>query len=200
MSHLSARLAGDMRIVRGPEAELAPALRAQVLTLQDQAWPGDPGPESSQTHDPLLQPVSLLLLHEDDTVVAALDVLTKTIFHSGARYTASGLSTVVTAPAHRSRGYGHRLVVAAREYIGSSGADIGIFTCDPPLAGFYERAGWTVLTGTVIVGGSPARPFPSDELGKVTMGSFFSTKARSNAADFVGSRIELFPGEIDRLW
>jgi hypothetical protein len=34
----------------------------------------------------------------------------------------------------------------------------------------------------------------------VTLGCFFTPLARGQAADFTGDRIELHPGEIDRLW
>lgn len=91
-------------------------------------------------------------------------------------------------------------MVSAREYTAAGGVVLGLFMCDPPLGRFYERAGLTVFSHTVIVGGTPTSPFPSDALGKVTVGSLFTMKASANAADFLGSRIELFPGEIDCLW
>ena len=71
------------------------------------------------------------------------------------------------------------LVVAAREAIAASGADVGIFTCDRPLAPFYESAGWTVLPGTVLVGGTAEEPFPSDQWDKVTLARFFSARAHA---------------------
>jgi hypothetical protein len=82
----------------------------------------------------------------------------------------------------------------------TSGADPGIFTCDRPLQAFYERTGWRALPHTVLVGGTPAAPFPSDQFEKVTMGCFFSARARASAEMFIGCRVELYPGEIDRLW
>jgi GNAT superfamily N-acetyltransferase len=194
-----------VRIVSAPEAEVPPELRAQVRRLQRQAWPGGPesadaGPaDADPVHDPALRPLSLLLV-EDGRVLAALDVLSKEIAHRGRRYAASGLSTVVTDEAVRGRGHGSRIVAAARDAIAASGADLGIFTCDPPLQGFYERAGWQALPGTVLVGGTPEAPFPSDLLDKVTLARFFSERARSHADTFAGCRIELYPGEIDRLW
>jgi GNAT superfamily N-acetyltransferase len=187
-----------MRIVSYPEADVPPAFRARVHMLQRQVWPGDE-PEAAQTHDPALQPLSLLLI-EGGRVLSALDILSKDITHQGRRYAASGLSTVVTDEGHRGKGHGRRLVEAAHEMLAKSDRDLGIFTCDRPLQAFYERAGWRVLTGTVLVGGTPAAPFPSDQFDKVTMGDFFSARARQFAETFVGCRIELYPGEIDKLW
>lgn len=186
-----------------PERDVPPALRRQVLALQDQAWPGEEteieGAEPGPVHDPALRPLSMLLVR-DGKVLAALDILTKAIEHQGARYTVSGLSTVVTEASERGKGYGHRLVVAARERIEASDADLGIFTCDAPLRPFYERAGWTTLPGAVLVGGTPEDPFPSDRFDKVTMAAFFTPRARRAAAGFTDARIALYPGEIDRLW
>jgi GNAT superfamily N-acetyltransferase len=187
-------------IVSAPEADVPPELRAQVRRLQRQAWPGDPEPGSTASiHDPALRPLSLLLV-EDGRVLAALDILSKEIAHRGLRYAAAGLSTVVTDKALRGRGHGSRIVAAARDAIAASGADLGIFTCDLRLRGFYERSGWQALPGTVLVGGTPDAPFPSALLEKVTMARFFSERARSGADTFVGCRVELYPGEIDRLW
>jgi aminoglycoside 2'-N-acetyltransferase I len=153
------------------------------------------------THDQGLQPVSMLLA-DDGVVVASLDVLTKKMSHAGQMYQASGLSWVVTDPGRRGSGYGSRLVAAAREHIAHSGSDIGLFTCDRQLRGFYETAGWEVLPDTIVIGGTPDDPFPSNYPGfdKVTLAGLFSDRARQHRADFVGARIELYPGTIDRLW
>ena len=188
----------SVRIVSFPQEAIPAALRAQSLALQDQAWPRDRD-EAPSGHDPALHPIFVLLL-DDDVVVASLDILSKQLIHHGQRYAASGLSTVVTDHTQRGRGHGHRLVTAARELIRASGADLSIFTCDRPLAGFYERAGWHVLPGSVLVGGTPDAPFPSDQFDKVTLAAFFTEHARRHATTFDHARIELYPGNIDQLW
>jgi GNAT superfamily N-acetyltransferase len=172
-----------------------------MVALQDEAWPPERPSGPEPWHDPALRPLSMLLV-EDGRVLAALDVLSKELAHRGERYAASGLSAVVTRRAERRRGHGTRLVRAARERIESSGADLGIFTCDRHLQGFYERAGWELQPGTVLVGGTPDDPFPSDREGfdKVTLAAFFTPRARAHAGEFVGCRVELYPGTIDRLW
>jgi aminoglycoside 2'-N-acetyltransferase I len=62
--------------------------------------------------------------------------------------------------------------------------DLGLFTCDRPLQGFYERAGWHLLPGAVLVGGTRRSPFPSDQPGfdKVTMADCFSAEAHAISA------------------
>lgn len=190
-----------MEIISAPEADVPRELRAQVRNLQRQAWPSDTPDADGASHDPALRPVSMLLVGHG-RVVAALDILSKDILHAGHRYSASGLSTVVTDIELRGRGHARRLVEAAYAAIETSAVDLGIFTCDTPLRALYERNGWEVLKGTVLVGGTPEAPLPSDREGfdKVTIGRFLSDRARRDRASFLGSRIPLYPGEIDRLW
>jgi GNAT superfamily N-acetyltransferase len=188
-----------VEVVAWPEAEVPGPLRAQQVRLQLLAWPSDGPPDPAPWHDPALRARSVLLV-DDGTVVAALDVLRKPIRHAGREFDAEGLSAVVSDPRHRGRGHGLMLVRSARDLIAADGADLGIFTCDRPLQGFYERAGWRHLPGTVLIGGTPRAPFPSDQFDKVAMGAFFSRAARAAEPAFAGARIELYPGEIDRLW
>ncbi|MFF3511853.1 GNAT family N-acetyltransferase [Streptomyces sp. NPDC002573] len=193
-----------VQILSFPEEATPVGLRTQVRDLQEQAWPSAEGtvaPDGAPTHDPLLRPWSMLLV-DGGTVLAALDILSKEIFHAGARYAAGGLSTVVTRQDSRGLGHGRHLVAAARETMIARRLDLGLFTCDSPLRTFYEGAGWQMLPGTVLVGGTPQDPFPSDRPGfdKVTLGGFFSARARQDRTAFHASRIELYPGEIDKLW
>ncbi|HJQ00717.1 MAG TPA: GNAT family N-acetyltransferase [Jatrophihabitans sp.] len=187
-----------MRLLSFPEPATPAELRAQVIRLQDEAWPAAGPPVG---HDPALRPLSMLLL-DGDTVLSALDILFKDIEHAGQRYRAGGLSTVVTSQAVRRHGYGRQLVSAARERMHAMALDLGVFTCDRPLQSFYESAGWQLLAGTVLVGGTPDTPFPSDQPGfdKLTIGCFFSTMALQHQQSFRSARIELYPGLIDKLW
>jgi aminoglycoside 2'-N-acetyltransferase I len=174
------------------------------LTLQQQAWPPADAAavsHSTLTHDPALRPRSMLLL-DGGHMLAALDILSKEIVHAGRRYHAGGLSTVVTRRDARGRGYGRRLVAAARHAMAAEHLDLGLFTCDGPLQGFYERAGWELLPGAVLIGGTRSCPLPSDQPGfdKVTMAAFFSAEAQRHRSSFQHARIELYPGEIDKLW
>jgi aminoglycoside 2'-N-acetyltransferase I len=188
-----------VEILSFPEAEVPGALRLQVVALQDDAWPSFRPGGLEPRHDPALRPVSMLLV-EDGRVRAALDILSKPVVHRGEAFAASGLSTVVTDRAERLKGYGKRLVEAAREAMRESGADLAIFTCDTPLAPFYEAADFDILPGAVLVGGTPADPLPSDSFDKVTLACFFTPRATAHAADFEAARIGLHPGKIDRLW
>lgn len=187
-----------------PEEAAPFELRSQVWWLQEQEWPAPPGavsPPGAPTHDPALRPLSMVLV-DGGTVLAALDILCKEIVHAGRLFAAGGLSTVVTRREVRGRGYGRRLVAAARETMLAGRLNLGLFTCDSPLRTFYESSGWGVLPGAVLIGGTAREPFPSDQPGfdKVTMAGFFSPEGRQAESSFRDSRIELYPGRIDKLW
>lgn len=181
------------------EAEVPEALRVQVLDLQAAAFgdrePADRGP----VHDPDLHPVSMLLI-DGGTVVSALDVLGTHMAHAGQVWSVAGLSTVVTAKGRRRQGHGRTLVTAARAAIARSGADLALFTSDPPLSLFYRSCGFEVLEGAVVVGGTAADPLRSDSLDKVTLVTFFSDRARAQAPAFAHTDLGLYPGAVDRLW
>ncbi|MEV0588650.1 GNAT family N-acetyltransferase [Nonomuraea sp. NPDC050310] len=193
-----------MHVVSFPEPATPAALLAQVRELQRDAWPSSPFPDpggSEPNHDPDLSPQSMLLV-DQGVVLAALDILAKEIEHRGRRYRAAGLSTVVTRNSARGQGHGRTLISAARTAMAEAGHDIGLFTCDRPLQAFYESGGWELLPGTVLIGGTPDEPFPSDQPGfdKVTMAGFFSATSRRHRTSFHDARIQLHPGLIDKLW
>ncbi len=195
-----------MQTLSFPEADTPAELRAQVVALEDRAWPSrdDPAGRSPDvlSHDRALRPLTMLRVDDGGAVLAALCVLFKKISHAGRSYRAAGLSTVVTRGDVRGAGHGVALVSAAREEMAAQEVDVGLFTCDRRLQRFYERAGWSVLRGTVLVGGTPAVPLPSDQPGfdKVAMGAFFSAVAQEHRASFHHARVELYPGEVDALW
>jgi GNAT superfamily N-acetyltransferase len=189
-----------VRIVSYPEHAVPPHLRLQVVRLQNLAWPSNGPPDPAPWHDPSLRPLSVMLLTDEGQVVSALDILSKEIVHQGQAYAASGISAMVTDPTVRGHGFGCQLAEAALEIMAANGDDLGIFTCDRELLRVYESAGWSRLPGSILVGGSPEHPFPSDQFDKVTVASFFSARALLAAPQFIGARIELYPGPIDRLW
>lgn len=187
-----------MSILSWPQASVPASIEAQVLALSESEWPSDGEPRIPR-HDVRLSPVTMVRLL-NDVVVASLSVLTKDIVCAGETYTASGLSAVVTAPSVRGRGYGLELATAAHELIRSSGVDVGIFTCDRGLCDFYSRAGFSVVEGSYLVGGTVEEPLLSSDFAKVLMLSTIRSRAQADRGSFEGARIELYSGVIDRLW
>jgi hypothetical protein len=183
-------------ILSFPQAGVPAELEAQVRAMHA-AEPTRREPV--RPHDPALRPMTMLLV-SSGCVISALDTLAKDISHAAKRFAARGLGRVVTRVDARRMGHGRRLVMAAREAMAASAADLGIFTAAAPLRPFYESCGWDVLAGCVLVGGTPQRPFPSDQFDKLTFGAFFTAHARRHAHAFSHARVALRSGEIDRLW
>jgi GNAT superfamily N-acetyltransferase len=180
-------------IVHRAESELDASFRAQVARLHVAAF------GSLDAHDPALRPETFVLI-EDDVVVAAADVLSKTVEHANAMWDASGLSAVVTDPGRRRAGHGEAVSRAAIAWAESRGADLVIFSCDTPLRGFYERCGCRVLLSTVLIGGTPDDPLRTDEFDKVVLARFFTARAVAASGVFEDCEVALYPGTVDRLW
>ncbi|MFF8260446.1 GNAT family N-acetyltransferase [Streptomyces virginiae] len=191
-------MSAELRVVGFAEADVPAALAVQVADLEAEAWPGsDPG------HDPALEPRALLLVDRHGTVAAALALLYKEIRLAGRTYRAAGLSSVVTRTAVRGQGLGGRLVAAAlAELAADRAVDLALFSCDRPLAPFYEAAGFAPLPGTVLVGGTPEEPLATDAPGfdKAVMAAFFTDAPAGDREAFTGVRVPLHPGSVDRLW
>ena len=190
-----------IEIIAVPEVELPERLLWQTLESLRGEWPSAfTGAKAGRTqlNDPALHAMIFSLV-VDGQLASHLSVPRKTIVHHGGSYKAYGLSGVLTVPAFRGNGYGERTVRAAIEFMEQDGADIGLFTSDPSLRTYYERCGWTLLEGASLVGGTRARPFPSDALGKITFGRFFSARAQARQSDFLGAAIWLDLREGD-LW
>ncbi|MBT2477035.1 GNAT family N-acetyltransferase [Streptomyces sp. ISL-94] len=187
-----------MRVLTCPDSEVPAALAREVAALEAEAWPG-----STPGHDPALTPRAMLLVDGAGAVAAALALLYKEVRLAGRTYRAAGLSAVVTRAALRGQGFGGRLVAAARAELAADPAvDLALFSCDYPLAPFYEAAGFTALPGTVLVGGTPERPLATDGQGfdKTVLAAFFTDDPDRDRAAFTGVRVPLHPGNTDRLW
>ncbi|MCX5587073.1 GNAT family N-acetyltransferase [Streptomyces erythrochromogenes] len=186
------------RVLGFAEACVPAALAVQVAELEAEAWPG-----STPGHDPALAPRTLLLVDDEGAVAAALALLYKGIPLAGRTYRAAGLSSVVTRSALRGQGLGGRLVAAARAQLAADPAvDLALFSCDRPLAPFYEAAGFAPLPGTVLVGGTPEDPLATDAPGfdKVVVAAFFTGAPAADRTAFTAVRVPLHSGSVDRLW
>jgi predicted N-acetyltransferase YhbS len=160
------------------------ALRRQIALLQHRVAPtlspppADPIPPE---HDPLLDALSFYLTAEP-SIISYAAVVYKQIEHDAATFWIAGLSCVATDPDYQGRGLGTRVVAAATRSIEHSTIDIGIFTCDPPLAAFYARAGaWPIARDVILIGSAHDGALSSAALGKVVLMRLFSAKARAAA-------------------
>jgi aminoglycoside 2'-N-acetyltransferase I len=188
------------RLFTCSEAELGAELKSRVIALLATAWPDERSLAEqlrAPLHNPNQHPRYVMLIDGDD--VLSYLVIPSTVIHLGdCEYRAAGLSAVITDPRQRGRGYGQQLVTAARDMIASSDADIGVFTCDPPLVDFYVRCGWTLMECTSVFGGTRARPFAADALGKRTLMEFCSARAKQHRQGFEDAALylELDEGEL----
>lgn len=170
------------------------ALRYEIALLQHRVAPTavpPPGDSIPPEHDPSLDALSFYLV-ANNRVVSYAAVVHKQIQHGPETFWIAGLSCVATDPAYQGRGLGTRIVGAATRYIEQSTTDIGIFTCDPALAGFYARAGaWPVAPDVVVIGSRHEGALSSISLQKVVLMRLFSAKARAVTAQLRQTTINL---------
>src|SRR5262245_25943816 len=169
-------------------------LRRAIALLQHRVapttvpLPGDPLPPE---HDLMLDALSFYLL-AGSRVVSYAAVVHKQIEHGAETFWIAGLSCVATDPEYQGRGFGSRIVGAATRYIEQSTIDFGVFTCDPPLARFYARAGaWPVAVDVVLIGSHDDGALTSMALQKVVLMRLFSAKAQAAAAQLRQTVINL---------
>jgi GNAT superfamily N-acetyltransferase len=160
------------------------ALRRDIALLHYRVTPTagpPPGGAMPPKHDPMLDALSFYLV-VDRRVVSYAAVVHKQITHDHETFWIAGLSSVATDPDYQGRGFGSRIVGAATRYIEHSTTDIGIFTCDPPLAGFYAQAGaWPVVPDVIVIGSHQEGALSSISLRKVVLMRLFSAKAHATA-------------------
>ena len=170
------------------------ALRRGIACLQYRAAPAAGPPPSDPIppeHDPVLEALAFYLI-ADSQIVSYAAVVYKQIIHADTTFWIAGLSCVATDPDYQHQGLASRVVGAATSSIEQSATDIGIFTCDPPLAGFYARAGaWPVVPDVTLIGSRHDGALSSVSLQKVVLMRLFSGKAQAAAAQLRQTVINL---------
>lgn len=170
--------------------EASQGLRRAFGSLQERVAPTGMEPDL-ELHDPALGARSFYIL-AGEQVISYAAVVQKEISHGTGRFQLAGLSCVATDPDWQRQGLGSQVVSAATRYIEASGADLGLFTCAPPLAAFYRQAGsWPVRPDLVLVGSLHPAALSSTLLGTVVLLRLFSAKARAASAEFSHTTINL---------
>jgi GNAT superfamily N-acetyltransferase len=165
------------------QAELPKKYYYQVLTFLRAQWPeGFVGENRSRSWitRSAFHPRSFLLV-EDHLVISHAQVVWKDLEHAGQVYKTYGITGVFTFPSFRGQGYGSQIIHAATAHIAHSDADIGMFHCDPGLAGFYSLCGWIPMYGALTWIGARDNIVTSDEL---MMMQFISAKGQRGRETF----------------
>ncbi|MBE9916036.1 GNAT family N-acetyltransferase [Paenibacillus donghaensis] len=156
------------------------ALRREIAAMLNRIWPDDSLMSSGTipaTHDESLNARSFFA-YVDGRLVSYAGVVRKSIKHEGHFFNIAGLSCVATHPDYQAQGLGLQTVAAATQWMEQSGADWGIFTCKPHLAGFYDRAGaWPVVPNVTLIGSRDTGALSSESLQVVVLMRLFSAKA-----------------------
>lgn len=171
-------------IVRSLYYNKAPdTLKRELAEMLHLVWPDAcpmPGATIPEAHDKEFNARSFYS-YIDGKLVSYAGVVHKTIEHDGQTYNIAGLSCVATAPKYQGQGLGLRTVAAATQWIEKQrDIDFGIFTCNPSLASFYNRAGaWPVAPDVMLIGNRNEGALSSKLLDVVVLMRLFSEKAKA---------------------
>lgn len=169
--------------------------RREIAEMLNRIWPDENLKQDDTiplTHDESLNARSFLT-YVDGRLASYVGVVRKTIKHSGQLFNIAGLSCVATDPDFQGQGLGSRTVASATRWIEEhSDIDLGVFTCEPSLACFYERAGaWQVNPNVKLIGSCDERALSSDLLQVVVLLRLFSAKAQTYETKLRQSPINL---------
>jgi GNAT superfamily N-acetyltransferase len=126
------------------------------------------------------QPVYFVVTEEQALYSHAAGI-TRSVECNGHTYTCGGLSSALTYPAFRKRGYGSQTVQAATEHLKASGFDLTMLWTDADKAGFYTRFGWQHYPSLRVNSGPKDAPHA---YGAFTMIQLLSANAKAHQADF----------------
>ncbi|MFB0844775.1 GNAT family N-acetyltransferase [Paenibacillus oleatilyticus] len=173
-------------------------LRRKIAIILHRVWPDVcpmPGATIPEAHEKEFN-VRSFYSCIDGKLVSYAGVVHKTIKHDGQTFNIAGLSCVATDPEYHGQGLGLRTVAAATQWIEKqSDIDFGIFTCEPFLAYFYNRAGaWTIVPDVVLIGSGDEGALSSESLDVVVLMRLFSEKAKANELQLRHTTVNLdFP-------
>ena len=140
-----------------------PVLAAQIASFFRIVWMHDlKGEDRFWTFFDSPEVDAHFTISDRDVLISHASVLRRELEHLGNRYVVLGVGGVLTYPAFRGEGYGHRIVEAASDYIRKSDADVGILFTGMDLHPFYRQHGWTTLEREGVYQGDPQQPTFSD--------------------------------------
>ncbi|MDW5418155.1 GNAT family N-acetyltransferase [Iodobacter sp. CM08] len=177
-----------------PYQQTSEQVRRDIAMLMHRVWPDQSPPSMDEVvpdeHNPVFDALSCFV-YRDNRLLSYAAVLHLTLNHAGQTFCMAALSCVATDPTYQRQGLSRLVVNAATRWIENSLIDIGLFTCDPPLAMFYAKAGWPTVLDVALIGSQDAGALSSKELGKVVLLRLLSKHAHEHATAFTGTTISL---------
>jgi predicted acetyltransferase len=126
------------------------------------------------------QPVYFVIA-EEPALFSHAAVVTQSVECNGQLYSCGGISSALTYPAFRKRGYGSQVVQAATEYLKASDFDLALLWTDADKGDFYARWGWEYHPSIRAYAGDKSAPEVYDAF---TLCLFLSERAKAQRAEF----------------
>lgn len=142
------------------ENDIPKSIKKQILQEMAQEWPlGFTGDLSNRDwiHPQDANPI-FLTLFEKEEAVAFCSIMHKTMSWDSHQIKLNGLSGVLVFAAHRSKGYGFKLIQYAEKYLTQENADLSVLSCATELVSFYQKIGLNPIVNLSLLIGSPDAP------------------------------------------
>lgn len=95
------------------------------------------------------------LLFANQRLASHAALLTHVVDLDGADATVAGLGGVVTLPWAQGNGYARAVVTEAMNTLRAWSVDGGLLFCIPRMVPYYEKLGWSVFEGPVLINQTP---------------------------------------------
>lgn len=109
------------------------------------------------------KPVIPFAIVKQGSLISRADVVWASLTCCGHRFTACGVSNMVTIPERQRQGYGTQLIQQMTTYILNQEVDLGLLFCQPKLTPFYSACGWEAQPQAITRIGTPIqyKPYPT---------------------------------------
>lgn len=92
-----------------------------------------------------------IIVFEEGQIAAFVNLIERIVYMDTNAYRATGVNNLITIGKYRGKGYGQKLMLAAKQMIFDRlRAQLGILLCADHLVPFYQRLNWQKIHSTVL--------------------------------------------------
>lgn len=120
--------------------------------LKDAVYPPKPGAVWEGASREWAAPMWGVFVRDDSgSLVSYTGVIRREGTHDGEPISIGGVGGIATHPEHRGRGYASIGMGRAIDFLTGEGADFALLVCRDELVDYYEKLGWRLFHGDLVV-------------------------------------------------
>ena len=135
-----------------PRGQLHDSDLDALAQLKDAVYPPEPGATWDGASREWTAPQWGVFVRDDSgDLVSYTGVISREGAHDGRRVSIGGVGGIATHPDHRGRGYAPIGMGRALDFLTRGGADFVLLVCRDELVAYYQRLGWRLFAGELMV-------------------------------------------------